>query len=1091
LACELKDSYCNEQIDEDVISSNNCCEDGNGNNGATGGTKIPFPDFYTSPKFYKEVKAALQDTYYYISVDLIQEASKKGISRELETKLRNFLIVKSKICYCEEEIKEYDNIVSGKVWRNKFSHSDRSILFEWFKPRKAFKINFSGEKEWIEPNLPSNITVSPVLLFGNKFLLKINAVLEIDKPAVTFYDKDKQKIKEDFNTTLPLVKIELDDKIKLVLNDKVLNSKILKKDGVIDECCLLKKSPGLDHFISLYHFFRNVIVIGELSNNPSDATRIDVTVCGLKNFIVQNDESLQDVNAPIYPFGTRPEIVDFNIVNPVPNPQNLRGPNFFIGSQEIFCKKWNDVFININWKDKPKSFNEYYKAYWVDPTNNTKFGLYIKDFEINLAVLEEGKWKKELLHPPPPPIGINTKAHAITLDNNRELFKNDGSSPNCTQLNSFEQTITIKNNFFGLNQQFRIINDKLVKYEVNTLNGFLKINLQNQDFLHKDYSFVLARQMMAFGKLPSEHVEGAVYYDSTIPGGGPIVISTSNMLNALNNSGPIAHQVNLDVQGINVKAGLDVPPHNITALESSDIRGILRVPNIPPGTLSLNVGANTLDNLINNDVLPILNNLKKYAAIIPNEPWTPIISLIALDYTATATITDIDLIHLYPYTDTYKHEEIELQPTLFPVFCDEGTLFLGLKDLEPGSNVNMLFQLAEASANSESERDEVRWHYLDNNKWKRLREGFEVLKDATDGLTTSGIIKFVLPENMTNENTILPKGLHWIKASIPKNSRSVCETVSIFTQAILAKFTNDSLNDKHRLSKPLVAKSITKLQVADANVKKLDQPFDSFGGRVPEAEGHFYVRVSELLRHKGRSIQKFDYERLALEAYPEIFKAKCINHSFALDANKYFNDFPISPGYVILAVIPDLNKLKAAKSFEPRVPVSMLENLQEYLKKRSSPFARIRIMNPRYEKINFCLKVKLNPGKDENYYKEKMKQDLSEFMAPWAVGDYEKLRFGQCVNRSDIIRFLESKDYLDYIIELKMGHEFEKDTNGDSILLANRLEICPKTPRSILIAGDIDICILQKDCDDWNKKNICGNIAEPIVDYCNEDKIAK
>jgi hypothetical protein len=477
--------------------------------------------------------------------------------------------------------------------------------------------------------------------------------------------------------------------------------------------------------------------------------------------------------------------------------------------------------------------------------------------------------------------------------------------------------------------------------------------------------------------------------------------------------------------------------------------------------------------------------------IIPNEPWTPIIKNISLDYTATATATDIDLVHLYPYEGTYKKEEITLQPSLFPSFCDEGTLFIGLNDLEPGSNVNMLFQLAEATADSESDREDVDWYYLDNNQWKSLRKGFEVLDDATDGLTTSGIVKFALPENMTTDNTVLPKGIHWIKVSIPKNSRTVSETMAIYTQAVLTIFTNETANDKLRLDRPLAAGAITKLNEADANVKKLQQPFASFGGRVPEGEGHFYVRVSELLRHKGRAIQKFDYERIALEAFPQLFKVKCINHSFALNAHQYKNDFPIAPGYVLLAVIPDLNQLKAAQSFEPRVPVSMLDNIQKYIKRIASPFVRFRAMNPRYEKVHFCLKVKLVVGKDENYYKEKMKQDLREFLAPWSVGQYDKLSFGQCVGRSEVIQFLETRDYVDYISELLMRHEaanWPDKTNEEEVVKP----ICPKTPRSILIAGDIDICIPDNDCAAWDKcydaqgREVicCENKKIPIAEYC-------
>lgn len=141
-----------------------------------------------------------------------------------------------------------------------------------------------------------------------------------------------------------------------------------------------------------------------------------------------------------------------------------------------------------------------------------------------------------------------------------------------------------------------------------------------------------------------------------------------------------------------------------------------------------------------------------------------------------------------------------------------------------------------------------------------------------------------------------------------------------------------------------------------------------------------------MLRHKNRAIQKTDYELMVLEAFPQIFKVKCINHSYWLDAGKYENDFPMAPGYVLLAIIPDLNQLKAAENFEPRAPVSLLEEVEAYLKKHTSPFVRLKAMNPRYEKVNLCISAKLLPGKDEVYYKAKLAQDIREFLAPLGRG---------------------------------------------------------------------------------------------------------
>jgi hypothetical protein len=1052
LQCELDENTCKELASMINPEEKGCC---NGNDHPLPDVKkkVLYPDFLPSSKMYKIIKDHLNQTYYYISEDNIQELIKKGIGKDLIGRLRdNFLTDKKTICYCETETKKFDNYLDEFIKKGEIiiSNDEKTLISSVIKKRKPLKLLFSGEKDWIEPNLDdTSFSISPVLS-SNKFSLIIDTLLKPDLPAVTFYNGEN--LKEDFDTTLPLVKIELDDHFKL---DYLLT-------GGQDEiaCCLNKKFANTPIPISLYYFFRNVKVSG---NNVAGSTQIDVQVCGLKSFVVQNEESVMDVNGPIYPFGTRPDVANFDI-NHYPPPIGVHniGPSFYIGSKEIFCKKWNDFKINLNWKDRPDNFNDYYNAYVVDTINNT-YGLDIKKFLISISVLQDGIWNDE--------------------GGFRNLF--ESSMPIvkptftvvpiiCADDILYAQGIQLDSDYFPP-QEFTINKDPLTRLDVRTRNGFIKITLRDQDFFHKDYAFVLARQMMAFGKLPNDHVEGAIYFDTVPPPAGPIVISTDAMLTALNDSGSIAAQVNSDVAAIESNAGNT--GDDILSGTADPIRDILRVD--PPNRLSLINGAAKLDTTINQDVINILNALKKYAAIIPNEPWTPLISNMALDYTASATAKDISLIHLYPFTGTYKKEEIQLTPTLFPTFCDEGTLFLGLKDLVPGNNLNILFQLAEATSDSESEKEPVFWHFLYNNIWKQLRTGFEVLEDGTKNLTTSGIIQFALPENMTKENSVMPKGLHWIKASIAKNSKAVSETIGIHAQAILVTFTNEAENDKLRLAKALPAESITKLEIADASVKSVAQPYESFGGLIPETEGPFYVRVSERLRHKGRAIQAFDYERLVLEAFPQLFKVKCINHSFALDAHQYINDYPYAPGYIILAVIPDLNKLKAGNSYEPKVPVSIIEDIDSYIRKRTSPFVRFRAMNPRYEKVSFCIRVQLVKGKDENYYREKLRQDIREFLAPWAVGIYDKLTFGQCVYRSEIIRLLETRDYIDFITELKMDKEpgsFNKE----------HVKICPDTPRSILIAGDIDVCIENPTCESWSQDDKCKTVPESILNYCKE-----
>jgi hypothetical protein len=304
----------------------------------------------------------------------------------------------------------------------------------------------------------------------------------------------------------------------------------------------------------------------------------------------------------------------------------------------------------------------------------------------------------------------------------------------------------------------------------------------------------------------------------------------------------------------------------------------------------------------------------------------------------------------------------------------------------------------------------------------------------------------------------------------------------VHAQAISATFKISDSNDTLRLGTPLAPGSIEKLVIAQPSIKSITQPYESFGGKLSELDNSYHLRVSERLKHKGRAIQKWDYERLVLEEFSMIYKAKCINHSFKTDAGHYENDVPYAPGYVILGVMPDLTKLKSGNSYEPRVPISLLEQIEGFIAKRTSPFVRFRAANPRYEKVNFCITVRLTIGTDPNFYKEKLKQDVREFMAPWAIGKYDKFSFGQCVYRSDVLQLLEGMDYIDFISDLKMAHEKENTFSEPP-------KVCPLSPRSILIAGNIDILVDRPECDSWCKKSTNEKVCKPaqvLVDYCKK-----
>ena len=220
LPCELNESICAAYRNLHLSSSKDCCND-NSTGGSPANT-VQYPDFYRSEEFYKYVNNILSTEYCYINEDIIKEAQKKGISAKLADDLRNaFLIeISDPLCYCPVEKRNYEKTITKTDFDAgiaSLTPGEILILSGLIKPRRAFSFLFSGEKEWIEPSSIDKLELLPPALppsgtLGYPFTLHFRLKLNPDKGAVTFYDKDV--LLEDFGVTDPLVKIELDDKIK-------------------------------------------------------------------------------------------------------------------------------------------------------------------------------------------------------------------------------------------------------------------------------------------------------------------------------------------------------------------------------------------------------------------------------------------------------------------------------------------------------------------------------------------------------------------------------------------------------------------------------------------------------------------------------------------------------------------------------------------------------------------------------------------------------------------------------------------------------------------------------------------------------------
>ena len=422
-------------------------------------------------------------------------------------------------------------------------------------------------------------------------------------------------------------------------------------------------------------------------------------------------------------------------------------------------------------------------------------------------------------------------------------------------------------------------------------------------------------------------------------------------------------------------------------------------------------------------------------AIIPKEPYTPVIQEIYLKYTAIAEKKDCKLFHLHPFDGFDDWDEQE--PYFLPQFTNEGELLIGLENLEPPTALPLLFQVVEESADGELKKAEVEWYYLQDNNWISLSD--RIVSDSTNGLIASGIINLAIPDNIRKDKTtILDPNLYWIKASVGSRSRAICQIIGVHTQAAQVTFV-DVGNDPNHLATPLPSGTIAKLAVPTAAIKKIKQPYNSFDGKVKERPSHFYTRISEHLRHKGRAVTIFDYERLVLEKFPEIYKVRCINHG-QMGEDRQFNE--LAPGAVTLVVIPDLSQRSTTNDLEPKVNISWLQKIEKYLLSLSSPWADIKVVNPTYEHIQVECEVKFKSPYDGNfgYYRRELQQAITNFLAPWTVDWGTEIHFGGTVYRSSILNFIEQQYYVDYVLDFKMHHDNRRDVR----------EAIASTARSIL-----------------------------------------
>ncbi len=424
-------------------------------------------------------------------------------------------------------------------------------------------------------------------------------------------------------------------------------------------------------------------------------------------------------------------------------------------------------------------------------------------------------------------------------------------------------------------------------------------------------------------------------------------------------------------------------------------------------------------------------------------PYKPRIKEFVFNYTVSETINlatrtgeknTVEIFKVQPYGYTKKDKGVISFSSLK---SHQGFVYIGFDTVEPQDGLSFLIQLEEGTANPLLEPATITWNYLSNNKWENFEQND--LGDETYSLTQSGLVAITVPEFKVDTNTRLPENLFWVRISV-SNIQAISKFLGIHVQAfkaVLADFEGIGTEFLENTPK----ETITKSYKAINGVKKIIQPYSSFLGRVAEQDDALYIRTSERLRHKNRAITTWDYERIVLEEFPEVYRLKTLNH-YRYDT-KISN---VSAGYVTLIPIAKSSTTENI-SWKPLLSLNKMLLIKEHLYKKASPHVRIHVKAPKLEKveIQFCVKFHFVQGMDTRLYKDQLKEAINSYLSPWSY-DEADFNFANDIEFSSIIQLIDNQSYVDYITDFKVT-QYKLDENNE--IIGNAIQNLDKiTPQS-------------------------------------------
>jgi hypothetical protein len=350
-----------------------------------------------------------------------------------------------------------------------------------------------------------------------------------------------------------------------------------------------------------------------------------------------------------------------------------------------------------------------------------------------------------------------------------------------------------------------------------------------------------------------------------------------------------------------------------------------------------------------------------FSASLPNPPLRPLLSRISLDYALTVSGPGLKLFHARPLETLRAVASLAGAP-LFAALPDRPALDCGLAGAAPGKQQSLLVRLGPPRGQGREKAVAPEYFYMAAEGWRKLPAA-ALLSDGTAGLSVTGILRVAFPADAA---PIADEGWLWLRIVFPGGGP---------VPTILA-VTPDALSATRILpgAAPALA-SIPPSTIARpphvTGIARVAQPLASAGGRPTESHDMLRRRTVERVRHRGRGVAAWDFERLVLSDFPGIAKVR------VLAAGDPAAETP--SGDVKVIVLPGPGGADPPDPDRPRASPQLRGAILKRLRAVASPFANLDVLDPAYVAIDVTANVRV-----ERDCIEQLEAALAAFLSPWA-----------------------------------------------------------------------------------------------------------